>query len=185
MEQEIEHVNRREVPGQWPGRTSSLLWSRVEDERAHGQTEGTLVHDLDLSNALLSALGDESSRRILNSAVTSGKTVEDISEEQSLPLSTCYRRIRQFVDEGLMLLERMVVTSSGKRYALYRTSFSKATIGFNDGVVAVGITPNADVLEKLRTRWLSANYPTQNQDDRRSSKAKAQPREMEIPSPFF
>ena len=185
MAQEIEHVNRRkEGAGQWVGPTSSLLWSKLEDERSHSQ-DGMVIHNLDLSNALLSALGDESSRRILNSAVTSGKTVEEISEEQALPLSTCYRRVRQFVDEGLMLLERTVVTQSGKRFALYRTSFSRATISFDQGVVAVGIIPNAAVLDKLRTRWLAANYPLQNQDDRSFSTAKAQPRMIQVPGDLF
>jgi hypothetical protein len=116
------------------------------------------------SNTILSALGDDSSRRILTSAIATGKTVEDISAEQNLPLSTCYRRVRHFVDEGLMVLERLVVTPAGKRFAIYRTSFSDVTIRFYPGEIAVETTPNLEVIDKLRTRWLSANYPPQNQD---------------------
>jgi len=113
---------------------------------------------------MLNALGDESSRRILTSAIASGKTVEEISAEQHLPLSTCYRRVRHFVDEGLMILERLVVTPAGKRFAIYRTSFSDVTVTLYPGEISVETTPNIDVLDKLRTRWLSTNYPSQNQD---------------------
>ena len=41
--------------------------------------------------------------------------MEEISAEQNLPLSACYRRTRQFLDEGLMILERIVVTQTGKK----------------------------------------------------------------------
>ena len=92
-----------------------------------------------------------------------GKTVEDVSAEQSLPLSTCYRRIRQFVDDGLMILERIVVTKTGKKYAVYRTSFSEVAVKldgvkFDGGEVSIDIVPNPDVLDKLHSRWLASNY---------------------------
>ncbi len=149
---------------------NSLSWP--EYGKPAGQT-GETVNNVELSEALLNALGDESSRRILNSAIASGKTVEEISAEQALPLSTCYRKVRYLLDEGLMLLERMVLTQTGKRYAVYRTSISEAKISFNNGEVEMQITPNPEVLDKLRRRWLSAAYPLQNQDDHLSIRSSA------------
>ncbi len=99
-------------------------------------------------------------------------------------MSTCYRRMRHLLGEGLMILERTVVTPTGKRYAVYRTSFSEATISFDGGAIAVEVTPNLDVLDKLRRRWLSVNYPVQNYDDRLHDKANARPF-MERPSSSF
>ena len=128
------------------------------------------------SGSILSALGDDSSRRILTSAIATGKTVEEISAEQNLPLSTCYRRVRHFVDEGLMVLERLVVTRAGKRFAIYRTSFSDVTIRFYPGEIAVETTPNLEVIDKLRTRWLSTNYPSLNQDGVFGEKTEACPK---------
>jgi len=144
---------------------NSLLMSKTE-EKARDTIGDAAVQSVRLSSAILTALGDESSRRILASAIASGKTVEEISAEQNLPLSTCYRRVRSLLGEGLMILERTVVTHAGKRYAIYRTSFSKAAIRFNGGEIALEVTPNLDIIDKLRRRWLSANYPLQNQDDR-------------------
>jgi hypothetical protein len=174
MAQEIEQLNGTKRFGlEWVRRMNSPFLSKLEDDRSRNQPEGPTVHTSQPSNSILSALGDEFSRRILLSSIASGKTVEEISAEQDLPLSTCYRRIRQFVDEGLMILEKIVVTQTGKRYAVYRTSFSDVTIRFNAGEVAVETTPNADVLDKLFRKWLLTNYPTQNQDDAYCEKVEA------------
>ena len=144
---------------------SPLLTPKPARDMPHNVAEGAAAYNLGLS-AILGALGDESSRRILASAIASGKTVEEISAEQNLPLSTCYRRMRCLLGQGLMILERTVITPTGKRYAIYRTSFSKTAIKFNDGEISVEVTPNVDILDKLRRRWLSANFPLENQDDR-------------------
>jgi DNA-binding transcriptional ArsR family regulator len=167
MSQEIEHINgRKHVARELAGRLSFLLLSNFEEDRSHGRADDATARSLELSSAILGALGDECSRRILRSAVASGKTAEEISAEQDLPLSTCYRTLRRLLNGGLVILEKRVITRAGKRYAVYRTSFSKATIRFNGGEVTVEVVPNLDVLDKLRGMWLSASYPSQNHDDR-------------------
>lgn len=87
-----------------------------------------------------------------------------MSAEQGLPLSTCYRKVRYLLDEGLMLLERMVVTRMGKRYAVYRASVSEAKIDFSNGVVNVQVTPNPEIVDKLRERWFSESLRMRVQD---------------------
>ncbi len=144
---------------------NSIFVSRAEEKTEVAPAEVS-SYNLGLSSAVLTALGDESSRKILGSAIASGKTVEDISAEQGLPLSTCYRRMRTLLSGGLMILERTIVTPAGKRYAIYRTSFSKTAIRFDGGEITVELTPNMDIIDKLRRIWLTANYPLQNQDDR-------------------
>ena len=131
--------------------------------RNENKSESPVVPHQRQSSSILSALGDEVSRKILLSSIARGKAVEEISADQHLPLSTCYRRIRQFVDGGLMILEKIVITQTGKKYAVYRTSFSEATIRLSAGEVAVETRPNADVRDKLFSRWLTTNYPAQNE----------------------
>jgi len=174
MAQAIQAINGEEAfGGARVGRMSPSLKSSMRDDTPRALTEEATVRGPALSGAILGALGDESSRRILTSAIASGKTVEEISAEQNLPLSTCYRRMRNLQKGGLMILERTVVTQAGKRYAVYRTSFSRAAISFNGGEIAVELTPNMDVIDKLRRKWLSENYPLQNQDDRLYKRASA------------
>src|SRR5271167_718208 len=164
MAQEIQEIGGGEGFDGIRTRTRPFKSDRQEDNPP-SVAEGPAFQSLRLSGAILSALGDESSRKILTSAIPSGKTVEEISAEQNLPLSTCYRRVRNLLGGGLMILERTVVTPAGKRYAVYRTSFSKASISFDGGKVAVELTPNMDIIDKLRRKWLSENYPLRNQDD--------------------
>jgi len=166
MAQEIQRVDDiKHVAAGWGGRMHSTFLSKLDEAKSQIHADDSAAQNLGTSNAILSALGDEFSRRILLSAIASGKTVEEVSAEQNLPLSTCYRRIRQFVDEGLMILERIVVSTTGKKYAIYRTSFSEAVVRFNGGEVSIDIIPNADVLDKLHSRWLSTNYSQTSQDD--------------------
>ncbi len=166
MAQEVQAIDGRERDAAVRiARTSSMLISRTE-VKPSDIFGGAFGNSMGPSSAILTALGDESSRRILGSAIATGKTVEEISAEQNLPLSTCYRRMRSLLSGGLMILEKTVVTPTGKRYAVYRTSFSKTAIRFNGEEIAVEVTPNMDIIDKLRRRWLSANYPSQNQDDR-------------------
>jgi len=47
----------------------------------------------EFASFVLEALADRVSRRIMTSATESPKTIEEISEQQSIPLSTCYRRM--------------------------------------------------------------------------------------------
>jgi hypothetical protein len=174
MAQAVQEISGRErFDGIRAGRTGTLLKSNMQGNELRGVTQDAVVQNLGLSRALLGALGDESSRRILTSAIASGKTVDEISAEQNLPLSTCYRRMRSLLGGGLMILERMVVTPAGKRYAVYRTTFSSAAINFDGGEIAVELTPNVDIIDKLRRKWLSENYPSQNQDDRLYKEASA------------
>lgn len=105
-----------------------------------------------LAAIIVEALSDEFSRKILSTSVLQGKTVEEICDEQGIPPSSCYRRMRRLVDEGVMVVERMVVASTGRKYAIYRSAFSCLHIRLEDGVVSVYATLNPAVADKLRTR---------------------------------
>ena len=71
-------------------------------------------------------------------------------------MSTCYDKVNHLVDEGMMILERRVVTRTGKRYGVYRSSFSDVTIKFSSGRVEVETKSNAALLGKLHDDWLSS-----------------------------
>jgi DNA-binding Lrp family transcriptional regulator len=166
--------------------TSPLLFSTLESEKSSNPSEDAAVRALKESNAILRALGDESSRRILVSAIASGKTVEEISATQNLPLSTCYRRVNKLVAAGLMVLEKSVVTPAGKRYGVYRTTFSGVSIRLDEnGAIVVDLAPNLDTLEKLHGRWLSENFTMWGRDKPLSRVAAAAHNLMEQTNNLF
>jgi hypothetical protein len=133
--------------------TTSLRQEELGRKETRVALGGTLAkHTVD-------AVSDELSKRILVAAVSAGKTAQEISVEQALPLSSCYRRIRELVDQGLLVAERIVVTADGKRYALYRSSFRTVEMVADFSEMSVSAELNSEVADKFRQKWFCLSYP--------------------------
>jgi DNA-binding Lrp family transcriptional regulator len=104
---------------------------------------------------LVQGLADEYSRKIILSAIPAAKSVEDISRENDIPLSTCYRRVHELLDAQILVVERIIVTPDGKKYELLRSAYKAVTVSFENGVMKVDAIINEDVAEKLRRLWMS------------------------------
>jgi DNA-binding Lrp family transcriptional regulator len=123
------------------------------------RTETRVVLGGSLAKNAVNAISDELSKRILVSSVSEGRTAQEISIEQALPLSSCYRRIRELVDQGLLVVERIVVTREGKRYTLYRSSFRTVEMAADFRELSVSAELNEDVAEKFRRKWFCLSHP--------------------------
>ena len=64
---------------------------------------------------IMEAMADEYSRKILGSIVERGKPIDQVSFENSIPISTSYRRIHELCEKGLVIIERYVVSEWGLR----------------------------------------------------------------------
>ncbi|HUI87015.1 MAG TPA: helix-turn-helix domain-containing protein [Nitrososphaerales archaeon] len=105
--------------------------------------------------AVLQVLSDEYSRKILLSAISASKSVEELSRLNDIPLSTCYRRVHELLADGLLVMDRIVVTPDGKRYEMLRSSYKGFSVAFEDGSVKVEVVVNTDMADKLHTLWIS------------------------------
>ncbi len=105
--------------------------------------------------ALVQGLADEYSRKILLSAIPKAKSVEDMSRENDIPLSTCYRRVHELLDSQILVVEKIIVTPEGKKYELLRSAYRAVNVTFDGGVMRVDAIINEDVAEKLRRLWLT------------------------------
>jgi len=109
--------------------------------------------------ALVQGLADEYSRKILLSAIPAAKSVEDMSKENDIPLSTCYRRVHELLDAQMLIVERIIVTPDGKKYELLRSAYRAVNVAFDGGVMKVDAIINEDVADKLRRMWVSMKVP--------------------------
>ena len=109
--------------------------------------------------SLIQSLADEYSRKILLSAIPSSKSVEDMSRENDIPLSTCYRRVHELLDAQILLIDKIIVTQDGKKYEMLRSAYRAVTVSFENRVTKVDAIINEDVAEKLRRMWLSMKVP--------------------------
>jgi predicted transcriptional regulator len=105
--------------------------------------------------ALLQVLSDEYARKILVSTVESSKSVEELSRLNDIPLSTCYRRVHELLDSGVLIMDRIVVTSDGKRYEMLRSAYKGFAVEFQDGGLKADVIVNEDIADKLHSLWLS------------------------------
>lgn len=112
------------------------------------------IVDASRVQSLVQGLADEYSRKIIISAIAAPKSVEDMSRENNIPLSSCYRRVHELLDAQLLVVEKIIVTKEGKKYELLRSAYRSVTVSFANGVMKVDVVINEDVDEKLRRLWL-------------------------------
>jgi len=129
--------------------TATVQHTRHEDPAGQAALNGALAE------CVVAALSNEFSRRIIFSTIDEGKTVKKISAEQAIPLSSCYRRARELVNQGLLLIERIVLTGDGKKYAVYRSSFMGVRISSNLETLSATVELNSEVAEKFYDKWLT------------------------------
>ena len=110
--------------------------------------------------AILKAISDEPSSMIMRSAVSKGKSVEEICSETGVPQSTAYRKIGEMMANGLIFVERVILTEAGKKHLVYRTAYSRVAIQCDQGNFIVESTPNEGVSDIMYRLWQFArNHP--------------------------
>jgi predicted ArsR family transcriptional regulator len=86
-------------------------------------------HDHDDMKALLSALGGKYSAAILGAARTP-TSAQELSDELGVPIATCYRRIEDLADAGLLRCEGRQLSEEGRRTNVYRRTVDGLTLDF-------------------------------------------------------
>ncbi|MCU4750571.1 helix-turn-helix domain-containing protein [Halobacteria archaeon AArc-curdl1] len=81
-------------------------------------------------DALLSALGSKYSAEILCAAGTP-KSAQALSEDIEIPIATCYRRIEELVDAGLLECEGRQLSTEGRRTNIYRRTLDEIEVDFS------------------------------------------------------
>lgn len=111
-----------------------------------------IIKDEKQRKAIVEALLDEYSRKILCSTINQAKSVIDIMREQNIPMTSTYRKVKLLIDNKLIKVERSLLTDDGKRYYLYLSSIKSASILFENGELIVEIIPN--IMEKPEDKLL-------------------------------
>ena len=117
-----------------------------------------VVTDPSMVKAILEAMSDDVSRKILTSTIERGKPVEEIAAEGGIPPSTTYRRVEELSEMGLMLVERIVISESGKRYSIFRSAFRGVLAELQSGHLHVEVTLNEDVAERFYSMRQSMRF---------------------------
>lgn len=128
---------------------------------------GRLVLTELVAHHLLRALSRDFSRKLILTTVDQGRSIEDLSVEQGIPLSSCYREARELVNQGILTIEQIIDSGSGRRYAVYRSSFKNIEMAFGAGGLSASVELNEAVKEKFRQKFIYS-LPEGRQDTPKS-----------------
>ena len=128
-----------------------------------------LIQDQDLVQGIIESISDPYSRKIIFSTSLKSKSAEEISLENDIPISTCYRRIHQLLEKHVLVVDRIILTDGGRKYETYRSAFRDPRINLESGKLVVEATPTRDPAHKLHGMWSSmrgeSSSPIVNQQE--------------------
>ncbi len=107
-----------------------------------------LIKDPRLQQALLKALADEQSARILAATADRPRAVPDLIRDEGIPGSSAYRRVHDLEEDRLLVVARTVLNPDGKSYKMYKATFREVSVTFRMGEVMITATPNLDAVQK-------------------------------------
>ncbi len=102
------------------------------------------VSDNDKAIEVVKVLSDEYSRKILLCIINSSLPIEEISRFQNIPVSTCYRRVHEMLQYGIIKPDRTIIREDGKKYVCYKFAIKNATIQLESGGVRVDVVLNRE-----------------------------------------
>ncbi len=111
--------------------------------------EGRQIYDEQQKTNILEVISNEYSIKILSATMKEYKTVNEISAETKIPVSTIYRRIRVLNREKMIMITG-VIDKTGKKSFLYKSKIKTISTFFNGDFVKIEIVPNN--IKKLQDR---------------------------------
>ena len=105
------------------------------------------------SAELLQALGSKYSPEILD-ATDEPRSAQELSDELDIPIATCYRRIDELTDHGLLELHDEVLSDERRRIKVYRRDVDTVHVQFEDAL-SVETKERTEVASTLDEAWKS------------------------------
>jgi predicted transcriptional regulator len=118
------------------------------------------IQEEQLKKSIITMLSDDYSMMIISSALNKAKSINELSKKCNIPINTAYRRARGLVAQGLLIVERTVITDNGVKFDLYRSSINYVKIEWmppDDQQVEIKLVENA--IGKFVKVWNSLRMP--------------------------
>jgi len=100
---------------------------------------------------ILQTLGNKYSAEILD-ATDEPASAQELSDELGIPIATCYRRIDELTEHGLLELHDNILSDDRRRIKVYRRSVEEVRVGFDDGL-SVNVEDRSEITNKLDEAW--------------------------------
>jgi predicted ArsR family transcriptional regulator len=103
------------------------------------------------SEELLEALGKKYSAAILE-ATDVPRSAQELSDQLGVPIATCYRRIHELTEHGLLEVHEDSISEDSRRIKIYRRNVDAVRVDFENSVT-VDLEGDARVTSKLDKMW--------------------------------
>jgi predicted transcriptional regulator len=100
---------------------------------------------------VLHALGKKYSPEILE-ATGSERSAQEISEVLDVPIATCYRRINDLEEVGLLSLSDRPLSDEHRRISVYRREVDEVQVNFEQ-TLSIDVEERSEVKNKLDDVW--------------------------------
>ncbi len=114
-----------------------------------------IIQSQSAKRAILSALADEEMTKILDSVMYHSKSIVDITRENNIAHTTCYRKTNWLIDKGLVRVDKIIITPEGKKFSLYYSVFKSINVKYESNNVIVEAEENFDIVKKTMARFYS------------------------------
>ncbi len=105
--------------------------------------------------AILTALADEDMTKILDAVMIHSKSINDIIRENNIAHTTGYRKTNWLLKEGLLIIDKIIITPEGKKYSLFHSVLKSITVKYEHKGVVIEAEQNYDIIEKKMARFYS------------------------------
>ncbi|MFC7228235.1 helix-turn-helix domain-containing protein [Salinirubellus salinus] len=100
----------------------------------------------------LLVLGTQYNSAILG-ATDEPKSVKQLSNDLDIPIATCYRRVEELTEAGLLELDDRVLSDEHRRTSVYRRRVDEVTVQFTEAGYEVDVAERSQVKNKLDDVW--------------------------------
>ena len=116
------------------------------------------IHDKEIMQVILEAIGDQDKKMILLAAAHEPKITHDILNECNIPKTSGYRKINSLIDFGLLYQSEYVIGKDGKKISKYLSTFSNLKIDTDDGEFNVDLQLNKGQLKESTILQVMYNF---------------------------
>jgi len=100
-------------------------------------------------SVLVKAMSDFYSSKIIFSIISKPLTIEEICYEQHIPVSTCYRKIRDLESNGIVRRFDTTISKEGRKIVRYISIIKNATVNFSSMRFDVDVESNKVPLDAI------------------------------------
>ena len=104
---------------------------------------------------VLTALADNEMMKILDSVMDQSKSANEILKETKISHTTGFRKIKWLLNEGLIVLDKIIITPDGKKFSLYQSTLKSISVKYEDTNVVVEAEPNFAIAKKWIMKFFS------------------------------